>query len=137
MSCWAGYSWMFIDRPAGVGPRGVDRQLSPPLYAPVPGRRPRWYRPDRFQGGSRADGMGDTGIAEAQYRDLYFYSLYRVLEAGLLVLILFGPISELVPAPAFPLLGKATAVAYVALAPVLLFWAMRRVALRWQVLAVT
>lgn len=79
--------------------------------------------------------MGDNGIAAAQYRDLYFYSLYRVLEAGLLVLILFGPISELVPAPAFPLLGKATSLAYVALAPILLFWAMRRVALRWQVLA--
>ena len=27
--------------------------------------------------------MGDNGIAAAQYRDLYFYSLYRVLEAGL------------------------------------------------------
>jgi two-component system sensor histidine kinase PilS (NtrC family) len=79
--------------------------------------------------------MGDNGIAAAQYRDLYFYSLYRVLEAGLLVLILFGPISELVPSPAFPVLGKATALAYVALAPVLLFWAMRKVALRWQVLA--
>ena len=33
-----------------------------------------------------------TGIAEAQYRDLYFFSLYRVLEAGLLALLLFGPI---------------------------------------------
>ena len=79
--------------------------------------------------------MGGNGIAEAQYRDLYFYSLYRVLEAGLLVLILFGPISELVPAPAYPVLGKATALAYVAIAPVLLFWAMRKAALRWQVLA--
>lgn len=78
--------------------------------------------------------MGDNGIAAAQYRDLYFYSLYRVLEAGLLVLILFGPISELVPEPAHPLLGKATGVAYLALAPVLLTWAMRKVALRWQVL---
>ena len=68
--------------------------------------------------------MGDNGIAAAQYRDLYFYSLYRVLEAGLLVLILFGPISELVPVPAYPLLGKATALAYVAMAGVLLSWAM-------------
>jgi two-component system sensor histidine kinase PilS (NtrC family) len=78
--------------------------------------------------------MGDNGIAAAQYRDLYFYSLYRVLEAGLLVLILFGPISELVPPPLYPLLGKGTALAYLALSPVLLYWAQRRVALRWQVL---
>jgi two-component system sensor histidine kinase PilS (NtrC family) len=78
--------------------------------------------------------MGDNGIAAAQYRDLYFYSLYRVLEAGLLVLILFGPISELVPEPTHPLLGKATGLAYLALSPVLLAWAMRKVALRWQVL---
>ncbi len=78
--------------------------------------------------------MGDNGIAAAQYRDLYFYSLYRVLEAGLLVLILFGPVRELVPEPAHPLLGKATALAYLVLSPVLLYWALRKVALRWQVL---
>jgi two-component system sensor histidine kinase PilS (NtrC family) len=78
--------------------------------------------------------MGDNGIAAAQYRDLYFYSLYRVLEAGLLVLILFGPIRELVPEPAHPFLGKATALSYLVLSPVLLYWALRRVALRWQVL---
>lgn len=78
--------------------------------------------------------MGDNGIAAAQYRDLYFYSLYRVLEAGLLVLILYGPISELVPPPTYPLLGEATGLTYVAIAPLLLSWAIRKVALRWQVL---
>jgi two-component system sensor histidine kinase PilS (NtrC family) len=78
--------------------------------------------------------MGDNGIAAAQYRDLYFYSLYRVLEAGLLVLILFGPIRELVPVPAHPLLGKATSLVYLALSALLLVWALRQVALRWQVL---
>ena len=32
--------------------------------------------------------MGCTLWSDAQYRDLYFYSLYRVLEAGLLARIL-------------------------------------------------
>ena len=35
-------------------------------------------------GGHRGNDMpASTGIAEAQHRDLYFYGLYRVLEAGL------------------------------------------------------
>ena len=61
-----------------------------------------------------------TGIAEAQRRDLYFYGLYRVLEAGLLALMLFGPARTLIGAPAHPLLGKATAIAYLLAAMVLL-----------------
>ena len=77
---------------------------------------------------------GSSGIADAQYRDLYFYSLYRVLEAGLLALLLFGPIRELLPDPVRPLLGKLTSVAYLVAATGLLYWAMRQVALRWQVL---
>src|SRR5690606_21031626 len=76
---------------------------------------------------------GSSGIADAQYRDLYFYSLYRVLEAGLLALLLFGPIRELLPDPARPLLGKITSMAYLVTAGGLLYWAKRQVALRWQV----
>jgi two-component system sensor histidine kinase PilS (NtrC family) len=79
--------------------------------------------------------MGDNGIAAAQYRDLYFYSLYRVLEAGLLALILFGPVRDLVPDPAHPLLGEATSIGYVLVAALLFYWTMRQRALRWQVLA--
>ena len=74
-----------------------------------------------------------TGIAEAQYRDLYFYSLYRVLEAGLLALLLFGPIRELVPPPALPVLAKATSAGYLVAAALLLFWGLRQRALRGQV----
>lgn len=76
----------------------------------------------------------NTGIAEAQYRDLYFYSLYRVLEAGLLALLLFGPIRELVPQPALPLLAMATSVGYLIASAALLFWGLRMRALRAQVL---
>ena len=73
------------------------------------------------------------GIADAQYRDLYFYSLYRVLEAGLLALLLFGPIRELVPAPAHPWLAKGTSAAYLVAAGALMYWGLRQRALRWQV----
>ena len=75
-----------------------------------------------------------TGIAEAQHRDLYFYGLYRVLEAGLLALMLFGPARNLIGAPAHPLLGKATAVAYLVAAMLLLAWTLRASRLRWPVL---
>ncbi len=73
------------------------------------------------------------GIAEAQYRDLYFYSLYRVLEAGLLALLLFGPVRELVPPPAHPVLAKATSAAYLLASAALLYWGLRQRGLRWQV----
>ena len=109
---------------------GRDGATEPPIVRPRAGRGSGVVPSAGFPRGSRADGMGDNGIAAAQYRDLYFYSLYRVLEAGLLVLILFGPISELVPEPTYPLLGKATGLAYVAVAVFLLAWALRRVALR-------
>ena len=74
-----------------------------------------------------------TGIAEAQHRDLYFYGLYRVLEAGLLALMLFGPARTLIGAPAYPMLGKATAVAYLVASMLLLAWTLRASRLRWPV----
>ena len=73
------------------------------------------------------------GIAEAQHRDLYFYGLYRVLEAGLLALMLFGPARTLIGAPAYPLMGKATAVAYLVASMLLLAWTLRASRLRWPV----
>ncbi|MEO5565516.1 MAG: HAMP domain-containing sensor histidine kinase [Luteimonas sp.] len=75
-----------------------------------------------------------SGVAESQFRDLYIYSLYRVLEAALLTLLLFGPVRELLPTPLHPLLAKATAVAYLAVSVPLLYWALREVGLRGQVM---
>ena len=75
------------------------------------------------------------GIAEAQHRDLYFYGLYRVLEAGLLALMLFGPGRTLIGTPAHPALGKATAVAYLVVSVLLLAWTQRASRLRWPALA--
>jgi two-component system sensor histidine kinase PilS (NtrC family) len=76
-----------------------------------------------------------NGFAEAQHRDLYFYGLYRVLEAGLLALMLFGPGRTLIGAPAYPLLGKSTAVAYLVVSVLLLLWTLRATRLRWPALA--
>ena len=53
-------------------------------------------------------------------RELYFFTLYRVLEAALLALVLFGPETALIAVPRHPLLGQVVAVAYLAAALVLL-----------------
>ena len=44
---------------------------------------------------------------EAVRRELYFFGLYRVLEAALLALIFFGPESTLFGTPRHPILGDA------------------------------
>jgi two-component system sensor histidine kinase PilS (NtrC family) len=74
-----------------------------------------------------------SGIAEAQYRDLYFFSLYRVLEAGLLALLLFGPIRELIGVPLHPLLAKASSASYLLASAALLYWTLSQRWLRGQV----
>ncbi|MFC7300820.1 sensor histidine kinase [Cognatiluteimonas weifangensis] len=76
-------------------------------------------------------------LADAQRRDLYFFSLYRVFEAALLALVLFSPAGALIGEPRHPLLGKATTLVYLVAAAALLYWAQRRRALRGQVLVGT
>ena len=66
-------------------------------------------------------------------RELYFFGLYRVLEAGLLALILFSPAGVLVEAPRNLVLGRSVAVAYL-LAALVLFLKGRRGALDTQAL---
>ena len=53
-------------------------------------------------------------------RELYFFTLYRVLEAALLALVLFGPDTPLIAMPQHPVLGQAVAVGYLAASLVLL-----------------
>ena len=67
-------------------------------------------------------------------RELYFLSLYRVLEAALLALMLFSPVSALVGEPRHALLGQGTTVAYLLASLLLLFWAGRHRGLRAQVM---
>lgn len=52
-------------------------------------------------------------------RELHFYALYRVLEAVLLVFLLFGPVREYIAEPRSEVLARAAAIAYLFLAGVL------------------
>ncbi len=77
-----------------------------------------------------------TGI-DALRRELYFFSLYRLLEAALLALMLFSPAGMLIGAPTHPQLGQIATVLYLFAGMGLLFWAHRRRALRGQVMVGT
>ena len=53
-------------------------------------------------------------------RELYFYTLYRLLEASMLVLVLFGPVADMIEAPRHELLARVVALSYLFLAAILL-----------------
>ena len=67
-------------------------------------------------------------------RELYFYTLYRLLEAALLVLVLFGPVADVIGPPRHELLARAVALSYLFLGA-LLFLFGRRGDLRANALA--
>lgn len=67
-------------------------------------------------------------------RELYYFSLYRVLEAALLALLFFSPANPFLGVPLHPSQGQAVTVAYLVLSIALLLWARRHQALRWQVM---
>src|SRR5690554_7522712 len=56
-------------------------------------------------------------------RELYLFSLYRLLEASLLALIVFGPGEALIGEPRDAALATAACLAYVPAAILLLGWA--------------
>ena len=58
-------------------------------------------------------------------RELYFFTLYRTLEAGLLALVFFGPYVGLLEAPRLPMLGRIVSTAYLVAALVLLLTGRR------------
>jgi two-component system sensor histidine kinase PilS (NtrC family) len=74
---------------------------------------------------------------DAVRRELYFFGLYRVLEAALLALIFFGPESTLFGTPRHPVTGDAVTLFYFPASLVLLLWARQGNALRWHVLVGT
>ena len=78
-----------------------------------------------------------ASLDDALRRELYFFSLYRVLEAALLALILFSPAGVLVGSPRHPPLGQLTTLLYVLASLVLLVWAQRRQGWRAQVMVGT
>ena len=58
-------------------------------------------------------------------RELHFYTLYRLLEASMLVLVLFGPVADMIEAPRHELMGRAVAISYLFLAVVLFLFGRR------------
>ena len=74
---------------------------------------------------------------DALRRELYFFSLYRVLEAALLALVLFSPAGVLVGPSAHAPLGQITTVVYLVASLGLLLWALWQRALRGQVMVGT
>ncbi|KGM56568.1 ATPase [Lysobacter arseniciresistens ZS79] len=77
----------------------------------------------------------DTGDADsALRRELHFYTLYRLLEAMMLVLVLFSPVADVLGPPRHELLAPTVALSYLVMA-VLLFAFGRRGDLRTATLA--
>lgn len=60
-------------------------------------------------------------IESVPRRELYFFALYRVLEAGILAALVFSPLGEMLGQPRHPYLGMGVAIAYMVLALVLFF----------------
>lgn len=58
-------------------------------------------------------------------RELYFFTLYRLLEAALLVFFLFGPINNLIAEPRHDLFGRSTALSYLFIATLLFVFGRR------------
>ncbi|WP_299346379.1 HAMP domain-containing sensor histidine kinase [uncultured Pseudoxanthomonas sp.] len=60
-------------------------------------------------------------IESVPRRELYFFALYRVLEAGILAALMFSPLGEVLGQPRHEALGMGVAIAYLVLALALLF----------------
>ena len=59
-------------------------------------------------------------ISSAPERELYFFALYRLLEAALIAGVLFSPLRDLIGEPAQPQLAALASILYLVLATVLL-----------------
>ena len=71
-----------------------------------------------------------ANLESAPGRELYFFSLYRVLEAGILAGLLFSPLSEMLGQPRAPMLGTAVSVGYLLFATIMLLLGRKE---RWLV----
>jgi two-component system, NtrC family, sensor histidine kinase PilS len=70
----------------------------------------------------------------AQFRELYLFALYRLLEAGMLALVVFNPMVGSRLDTSQPLIGRGLAVAYLILAVVLLLQARAAKSVQWPTL---
>lgn len=87
--------------------------------------------PSRFA--APHDAIDSTEADLALRRELYFFTLYRLLEAALLALLIFGPVAGFIEAPRHPLLSRVIAPTYLLVACAL-FLTGRRGDLRMQAL---
>ena len=94
----------------------------------------RAYTP-RVQDDAPPEDTENPGRAAIR-RELYYFTLYRILEAALLCLVVFSPVGLLIGEPHNPMLGRAVALLYLLLA-VGLFLKGRNGRMRLQVLAGT
>jgi len=60
-------------------------------------------------------------IESVPRRELYFFALYRVLEAGILAALMFSPLGSVLGEPRHPDLGTVVTIAYLVLALILFF----------------
>ncbi|HPO25819.1 MAG TPA: PAS domain-containing protein, partial [Arenimonas sp.] len=71
-----------------------------------------------------------AGVAKTlKRREIYFFSLYRILEAGLFALVAFSPVGMLLAKQEYPWLAKSGAVIYLMVAG-LFMWASTRSTMR-------
>ena len=138
---------------AGAGGRGVGK---PPIVADRGGgrktsglslwwKRTRWatrgrsrlYCEPRYRGSTRLRQAHSllSRIESVPRRELYFFALYRLLEAGILAALLFSPLGEVLGQPRHPELGTAVTIGYLVLALVLFFVGRNVGWLTWIVFA--
>ena len=70
-------------------------------------------------------GINVVPAKSLQRREIYFFSLYRILEAGLFALVAFSPVGLLVAKLDFPWLAKTGAIVYLVAAGFFM-WASTR-----------
>ena len=99
------------------GPFRGERWSAPPgLYSAATSGRP--YR-------LRSIFAQPTYTQRVLRRELYLFSLYRLLEASLLALMVFGPGEALIGEPRNATLAAATCLAYLPISILLFFWSRR------------
>ncbi len=72
--------------------------------------------------------IAPVGVLDADRtlrRELRLLNLYRILEAALLVLVLFGPLARMIEAPRYDLFGSSIAIAFLFIAVLLLVFGRR------------
>lgn len=98
---------------------GLSRLTLPILWASPSGYRRLTQRPSII-----------ANLESAPARELYFFALYRTLEAGILAGLLFSPLSGMLGELRAPVLGSAVTMFYLVFAVVMLVLARRE---RWLV----